>query len=54
MAGLVTVAISPHKSSCNGSTFWLPAVEHERVLRRESEQMVLSVVSWSLSTYEDQ
>jgi hypothetical protein len=26
MAGLVTVAISPHKSSCNGSTFWLPAV----------------------------
>jgi hypothetical protein len=30
MAGLVTVAISPHKSSCNGSTFWLPAVEVTR------------------------
>jgi hypothetical protein len=31
MAGLVTVAISPHKSSCNGSTFWLPAVGCMRV-----------------------
>jgi hypothetical protein len=60
MAGLVTVAISPHKSSCNGSTFWLPAVgdlelvekdnivhfKTEDIIPKEDQKRILKNLAW--------